>query len=72
MLKMIEKDASGITIYDSGASAHMSPNQGRFIELQSIEPKAVKAADRTIFIATGVGHMKIDVPNSKSNTSIDE
>ena len=48
----------------------MSPNRGRFIEFQSIEPKAVKAADRTIFMATGVGRMKIDVPNGKSNTSI--
>ena len=68
--KMIEKDASGITIYDSGVSAHMSPNWGRFIEFQSIKPKAIKAADKTIFMATGVGHMKIDVPNGKSITSV--
>ena len=48
----------------------MSPNWGRFIEFQSIEPKTVKLAVRTIFMATGVGHMKIDIPNGKSNTCV--
>ena len=40
--KMINEDiASQITIHDSGASAHMSPNQGRFTDFSSIEPKVV-------------------------------
>ena len=69
--KTINEDvASQITIYNSGASAHMSPNRGRFTDFRSIEPKAVKAADKTIFLATGVGCMKIDVPNGKDNISI--
>ena len=48
----------------------MSPNWGRFTDFRSIEPKAVKAADKTIFLATGVGHMKIDIPNGKEDTSV--
>ena len=69
--KTIDEDvASQITIYDSGASAHMSPNWGRFTDFRSSEPKAVKVADKTIFLVTGVGHMKIDIPNGKDNISI--
>ena len=48
----------------------MSPNWGRFTDFRSIEPKVVKVADKTIFLATGVGCMKIDIPNGKDNTSI--
>ena len=48
----------------------MSPNWGRFTDFTSIEPKVVKAADKTIFLATSVGHMKIDIPNGKYNTSV--
>ena len=46
-----EGKSSRITIYNSGASAHMSPNRGRFTGFRSIYLKAVKAADRTIFMA---------------------
>ena len=68
---MIDEDvASQITIYNSGASAHKSPNQGRFTDLRSIKPKTVKAADKTIFLVTGVGCMKINIPNGKDNTSV--
>ena len=58
------------TIYDSGASAHMSPNRGKFTDFRSIDLKAVKAADQTIFMETGVGHMKVDIPNGNENTAV--
>ena len=69
--KTINEDvASQITIYDSGASAYIFPNQGRFTDFRSIEPEVIKVADKTIFLATGVGCMKIDTPNGKDNTSV--
>jgi hypothetical protein len=63
-------DTSGITIYDSGATTHMSPSRGKFVDFMSIEPKAVKGADKTIFMATGIGRMKIDLPNGNETTSV--
>ena len=48
----------------------MSPNRGRFTGFRSIDPKAVKAADRTIFMATGVGRMKVDIPNGNKSTAV--
>ena len=36
---------SQITIYDLGASGHMSPNRGKFTDFRSIDLKTVKAAD---------------------------
>jgi hypothetical protein len=57
-------------IFDSGASTHMSPNRSGFVDFKSIEPKSVKAADKTIFMATGVGRMKITIPNGKTTTTV--
>ena len=65
-----EGTLSRITIYDLGASAHMSPNRGRFTGFRSIDPKAVKAADRTIFMMTGVGCMRVDIPNGNESTAV--
>ena len=59
---------SQITIYDSGASMHMSLNRGRFLEFRTIAPKRVKAVDKTIFMATGIGRMKIDIPNRRDRS----
>ena len=54
-------------IYDSGASVHMFLNREQFSGFKTIEPKEVKAADKTIFMATRVGHMKINIPNGKDS-----
>ena len=48
----------------------MSPYWGRFTDFRSIEHKAVKAADKTIFLVTGVGCMKIVIPNGKDNKAV--
>ena len=48
----------------------MSPNWGKFTDFRSIEPKGVKVADKTIFMATSVGCMKIDIPNGKDNMTV--
>ena len=32
--------------------------------------KGVKVADKTIFLATGVGWMKINIPNGKDTTTV--
>ena len=66
----VDSDAAGITIYDSGATAHMSPRRDRFVNFKRIEPKGVKAASMTVFIAAGLGHMKINMPNGKDTTAV--
>ena len=59
---------SRITIYDSGASMHMSPNREPFLEFRIIALKGVKVVDKTIFMATGIGRMKIDIPNRRDRS----
>ena len=49
---------------------NMSPNREQFSEFRAIEPKGVKVADKTIFMATGVGCMKIDIPNGRDSTTV--
>ena len=61
---------SQITIYESGASTHMSLNRERFSEFRTITLKGVKAVDKTIFMATSIGHMKINIPNRRDSTAI--
>ena len=48
----------------------MSPNREQFLEFRTISPKGVKAANKTIFMATGIGHMKIDIPNGRDSTTV--
>ena len=48
----------------------MSPNRDRFIDFRKIEPNGVKASDKTFFMVTGIGHMKINVPNGKDTTIV--
>ena len=66
----VDSNATGITIYDLGATAHMSPSRDRFINFRRIKPIGVKAADKTVFMATGLGHMKINMPNGKDTTAV--
>ena len=61
---------SQITIYDSGASMHMSWNREWFSEFRTIALKGVKAADKTIFMATSIGCMKIDMPNGRDSATV--
>ena len=48
----------------------MSPNRELFSEFRTIAPKGVKVADKMIFMATGIGHMKIDIPNGRDITTV--
>ena len=48
----------------------MFPNREWFLEFRTIAPKGVKAADKTIFMATGIGHVKIDMPNGRDSTTV--
>ena len=57
-------------LYDSGASRHMSPFQHRFTNLCSIPPCPIIAANNHTFFATGMGNLKINVPNGSSFTCI--
>ena len=48
----------------------MSPNREQFSEFRTIALKGVKAADKMIFMATGVGCIKIDIPNGRDSTTV--
>ena len=66
----VDSAGSSTMIYDSGATTHMSLNRDKFVNFRKIEPKGVKVADKTIFLATGVGCMKIQVPNGKDTIAV--
>ena len=59
-----------VNVYDSGASGHMSPDRHRFITFKEITPRAINAADKTIFQAIGIGNMRIGIPNGKTTTHV--
>ena len=48
----------------------MSPNREQFSEFRTIAPKGVKAVNKTIFMVTRVGCMKIDIPNGRDSTTV--
>jgi hypothetical protein len=59
-----------VDVYDSGASTHMSPNRHRFTSFKEIPPRRITAAERTVFTATGIGNMRIAIPNGKTTNHI--
>jgi hypothetical protein len=63
VLSKHESSLMDIDVYDSAASNHMSPSKHRFVTLKETPPHPIKAADKTIFKATGIGSMKISIPN---------
>ena len=66
----VDSAAGSITIYNSGAMMHMSLNRDKFANFRKIELKRVKAADKMVFMATGIGDVKINVPNGKDTTAV--
>ena len=48
----------------------MSPNRHKFTSFVEIEPKPVKAADKAMFMATGIGSMEISIPNGATSTNV--
>ena len=48
----------------------MSLNREMFSEFRTITPNGVKSADKTIFMVTGIGHMKIDMPHGRASTVV--
>ena len=57
-------------LYDSGASRHMTPFRHRLTNFTSIQSKPITAADKRIFLATGKGDMRIELPNGSGTTKI--
>ena len=57
-------------LYDSGASRHISPFQHRFSNLRSIPPRPIIVANNHVFYATGMGDLRVDVPNGSLSTHI--
>ena len=59
-----------VDVYDSGTSGHMTPNRHCFITFKEIMPCAINAMDKTVFKATGIGNMRIGIPNGKTTTHV--
>jgi hypothetical protein len=57
-------------LYDLGALCHMSPFRHQFISLRTIAPRPIMAADKRQFFATGIGDLRIQVPNGESSTPV--
>ena len=64
-----EQKINTLTLYDSGASCHMSGFRHRFIKLVKIVPKSITAADRRSFSAVGKGDIWVYLPNRKEKPS---
>ncbi|KAF8158567.1 hypothetical protein B0H34DRAFT_619127, partial [Crassisporium funariophilum] len=50
-------------LYDSGASRHMTPSRHRLINYVKIKGRPITAADKRVFHATGMGDLRVTVPN---------
>ena len=59
-----------VNVYNLGTLGHMSPNKHRFTTFKEITPHAINAADKTVFKATGVGNMRIGIPNGKTTMHV--
>jgi hypothetical protein len=57
-------------LYDSGASCHMSPFRHQFISYRSTDPRPIMVVDKCLFFATGVGDLRIQVPNGDTFTPV--
>jgi hypothetical protein len=58
-----------VEIYDTGASRHMSPYRHLFTNLTPMDPKPIKAANKTTFQAVAKGSMRITMPNGKGTAT---
>jgi len=59
-----------VDIYNSGASGHMSPNCHHFTTFKEILPHMINTMDKIIFKATGIGNIRIGIPNGKTTTHV--
>ena len=58
-------------ILDSSTNSHMSPYREQFTTFKEINPpKEVQVADKTIFLATGIESMKVQIPNGERVSTI--
>ena len=48
----------------------MSLDQQKFTNFREIEPKPVKAVDKAIFMATGIGSLVISIPSGSKSTNV--
>ena len=58
------------TLFDSGASRHMSSYRGQFLDYKPIIPKPITAANNHTFHAIGKGDLMISLPNGKGHSRI--
>ena len=58
------------TLFNSGASHHMSSYRGQFLDYKPIVPKPITAADNHTFHAIGKGDLMISLPNGKGHSCI--
>jgi transposase InsO family protein len=67
----IESNINIVEVWDSGANTHMSPYREQFSTFKDLNPpQRVRTADNTEFLATGIGSLKIKVPNGNESTTV--
>ncbi|KIM53883.1 hypothetical protein SCLCIDRAFT_137957, partial [Scleroderma citrinum Foug A] len=58
------------TLFDSGASHHMSSYRSQFLDYKPIIPKPITAADNHTFHTIRKGDLMISLPNGKGHSRI--
>ena len=58
------------TLFNSGASHHMSLYCGQFLDYKPIVPKPITTADNHTFHTIGKGDLMISLPNGKGHSHI--
>nr|AAZ28936.1 polyprotein [Phanerochaete chrysosporium RP-78] len=63
---LVSQSTDPVDIYDSGATHHMTPFRHLLYNYRPIPARTVRAAGKSHFAATGVGDMKLLMPNGNS------
>ena len=61
---------SKVTIWDSGASKHMSPYQEDFIKYEEVTDHTVRMGNKLQATVAGIGTLRVIVPNRDGTTMI--
>lgn len=59
-----------IEVFDSGATAHISPYRDEFSTFESISPRPLRAANKQAFSAVGKGEVILDLPNGATSSQL--
>lgn len=70
IVNVVEPTPTRVEVFDSGASAHISPYRDDFSTFQSTPPKVLRAANKQGFSAIGKGELVLDLPNGATSSKL--